>query len=96
MSDSQHPVDRYCEKYLFEPVPIAPVANPGIVRIADRVNARLTPERRPKCPECFAVMRVRLGSKGPFWSCSGFPDCRTTRAIEDDRFRKWCREERIT
>ena len=35
------------------------------------------------CPQCRAPMRQRSGRYGPFWSCSRFPDCRGTRAIEE-------------
>ncbi len=34
-------------------------------------------EKHP-CPGCGSAMFKRSGSRGPFWSCSGFPDCRST------------------
>lgn len=34
-----------------------------------------------QCPNCNKPMRRRKGSKGEFWGCSGFPDCRGTREI---------------
>jgi DNA topoisomerase-1 len=33
------------------------------------------------CPECGRPMVVRRGRFGPFLACSGYPDCKTTRAI---------------
>ncbi len=35
-------------------------------------------EENPKCPQCSSEMRVREGSKGKFWGCSGFPNCKGT------------------
>lgn len=42
----------------------------------------------PKCPECGRTMRKVVAKKGrnagnPFWSCSGYPDCKGTRTVED-------------
>lgn len=31
-----------------------------------------------KCPECGGKMSVRRSSKGRFWGCEGYPDCRQT------------------
>lgn len=31
-----------------------------------------------KCPECGSKMSVRRSSKGRFWGCEAYPDCRTT------------------
>jgi four helix bundle suffix protein len=32
----------------------------------------------PQCPLCGEPMRRRNSAKGPFWGCSGFPDCKGT------------------
>ena len=32
----------------------------------------------PKCPKCGKDMALRSGSKGQFWSCTGYPACRST------------------
>ena len=37
----------------------------------------------PNCPQCGAPMRQRSGKSGVFWSCSRYPDCKGTQAIED-------------
>ncbi|MCP5489252.1 MAG: four helix bundle protein [Verrucomicrobia bacterium] len=40
-------------------------------------------EKAPECPECGKPMRLRNSSKGHFWGCSGFPDCRGTRPVTE-------------
>jgi ssDNA-binding Zn-finger/Zn-ribbon topoisomerase 1 len=35
-------------------------------------------ERVHPCPTCKKPLRRKEGKMGPFWGCSGFPDCRTT------------------
>jgi len=35
----------------------------------------------PECPLCGRPMRRRNSAQGPFWGCSGFPDCKGTRPI---------------
>jgi four helix bundle suffix protein len=44
-----------------------------------RVAARDT--ETPFCPECGKPMRRRHSAKGDFWGCSGYPECRATRAL---------------
>lgn len=36
----------------------------------------------PACPQCGAPMRQRSGKRGPFWSCSCYPDCKGTLPVE--------------
>ena len=36
----------------------------------------------PACPVCGAATRQRTGKTGVFWSCSRYPDCKGTVAIE--------------
>lgn len=36
----------------------------------------------PNCPQCQAVMRQRTGKSGVFWSCSRYPDCKGTLALD--------------
>jgi len=43
---------------------------------------------KPKCPLCGKEMRQRTAKQGPhtgqsFWGCSGYPECRGTRAVSD-------------
>lgn len=40
---------------------------------AAAIEAKIYP-----CAACGKPMRRRLGGKGYFWACSGYPDCRTT------------------
>ncbi|MCL5281085.1 MAG: four helix bundle suffix domain-containing protein [Planctomycetes bacterium] len=35
----------------------------------------------PECPLCGKPMRRRNSTKGRFWGCGGFPDCKGTRPI---------------
>jgi putative DNA topoisomerase len=30
------------------------------------------------CPSCKSPLRPLVGKMGPFWGCSGFPNCKTT------------------
>ncbi|SOC44651.1 DNA topoisomerase III [Shinella sumterensis] len=36
----------------------------------------------PRCSLCGSVTRQRTGKTGPFWSCTRYPDCKGTLAIE--------------
>ena len=36
----------------------------------------------PDCPQCQAAMRQRTGKSGVFWSCSRYPDCKGTLALD--------------
>jgi restriction system protein len=38
----------------------------------------------PECPKCGKPMRRRKSAKGEFWGCSGFPECKGTRAIRQE------------
>jgi four helix bundle suffix protein len=52
---------------------------------SERLHARRIENRNGpgsnsiECPKCSKPMRRRKGSKGEFWGCSGYPDCRGTR-----------------
>lgn len=37
------------------------------------------------CPKCGAAMRQRNGAKGPFYGCSGYPDCKHTEQLGQDK-----------
>ncbi len=39
---------------------------------------RLAPADSCPCPECGKPLRRRTGRNGPFWGCSGYPDCKVT------------------
>jgi four helix bundle suffix protein len=45
-----------------------------------RVEARKEPDA-PTCPQCEKPMRKRNSTRGDFWGCSGYPDCKGTRSI---------------
>ena len=37
---------------------------------------------RPKiCPNCGKPMKIKTGSRGDFWGCSGYPECKHTESI---------------
>ncbi len=37
------------------------------------------------CPKCGKTLQLRLGRRGRFIGCSGYPDCDYTRNVDDDR-----------
>ena len=41
------------------------------------------PKNQLRCPKCRRPLLRRKGKKGYFWSCSGYPDCKT--AFDDNR-----------
>ncbi len=47
-----------------------------------RLEARAEPDA-PPCPECGAAMRKRTSSRGPFWGCSAYPQCKGIRKMEE-------------
>ena len=47
---------------------------------AKAVNA-VSLDPAPQCPLCGKPMRRRKSAKGPFWGCSGFPECKGSRPI---------------
>ncbi len=38
-----------------------------------------------KCPKCEKPLSIRLGKRGRFIGCTGYPDCDYTRSLEEDR-----------
>ena len=46
-----------------------------------RVEARDEPAA-PTCPQCDKPMRKRRSTRGEFWGCSSYPDCKGTRPVE--------------
>lgn len=39
----------------------------------------------PPCPLCGATMRQRTSQRGPFWSCTRYPDCTGTLPVEKSK-----------
>jgi len=37
-----------------------------------------------KCPQCGKELVVKLGKFGKFLSCTGFPDCKNTKPLNDE------------
>jgi len=46
-----------------------------------RLAARTEPAS-PDCPECGNPMRKRASTRGPFWGCGNYPQCKGIRQIE--------------
>lgn len=42
-------------------------------------------ELEEKCPECGKILLVRFGRFGKFVACSGYPECKYSRPLEDDK-----------
>ena len=42
-----------------------------------------TEETDETCPECKKPLVIKLGKYGRFYACSGFPDCKFVRSLED-------------
>ena len=38
-----------------------------------------------QCPACQKPMTLRSGKFGKFWACTGFPDCKTTEPVIDEK-----------
>ncbi|MDP2643466.1 MAG: type I DNA topoisomerase [Desulfobacterales bacterium] len=36
------------------------------------------------CPQCRQILRIKVGKKGPFLSCSGYPECKYSRNYDRD------------
>lgn len=44
----------------------------------DSDNSRLQPSPVHSCPDCKKPLCLIEGKMGPFWGCSGFPQCKTS------------------
>ena len=42
------------------------------------------------CPKCGAPLLIRLGKFGKFYACSGFPKCRYTESLEENKLKIKC------
>lgn len=49
---------------------------------AVRTEVRAAKEDAPLCPECGKPMKRRKSTRGEFWGCTAYPDCRGTREME--------------
>jgi len=60
----------------------------GIRERMTRARLEARAPQAPSCPECGEPMRKRTARTGPrageeFWGCSGYPECRGTRRVEE-------------
>ena len=58
-------------------------------RVKAREAAQTAASDAPVCPLCGKDMRRRTAKQGPhagkaFWGCSGYPECRGTRAMSEE------------
>ena len=44
-----------------------------------------TEDMDEECPKCGKTLQLRLGRRGRFIGCSGYPECDYTRNVDDDR-----------
>lgn len=51
----------------------------GLALQQPRMNLPEAPSET--CPQCQSKMRKRKGANGPFWGCTGYPDCKGTKPI---------------
>lgn len=42
----------------------------------------------PPCPLCGSAMRQRTSQRGPFWSCTRYPDCKGTLPVEKSKTKR--------
>jgi four helix bundle suffix protein len=57
-------------------------------RVKARGASKSDEKNNPICPLCGKAMRRRTAKQGPhagqaFWGCSGYPECKGTRAMSD-------------
>jgi DNA topoisomerase-1 len=45
----------------------------------------LMEETRETCPDCGRLLIIRWGRNGKFIGCSGYPDCRYTRPLQEEK-----------
>jgi DNA topoisomerase-3 len=52
-----------------------------------RLEARAAPDTpdTPTCPQCEKPMKKRRSANGEFWGCSGYPECKGVRRIEEKK-----------
>ncbi|MCP5329884.1 MAG: topoisomerase DNA-binding C4 zinc finger domain-containing protein [Pseudomonadales bacterium] len=53
--------------------------------LGDIPPANPPPGRSYHCPQCHRPMRRILGKMGPFWGCTGFPECKATLFDKDGK-----------
>ncbi len=51
----------------------------------DTIRESLIKDTTETCPECSKSLIIRWGRNGKFIGCSGYPECRYTRPLEEDK-----------
>ena len=52
-------------------------------KVLQKADVTTLSETDEKCPECGKMLVVKLGKYGKFLSCSGYPDCKYARPLEE-------------
>jgi DNA topoisomerase I len=50
----------------------------------DKIKSDLVEETEEKCEKCGKTMIARWGRNGKFLACSGYPECKSTKPLEED------------
>lgn len=50
----------------------------------DKIKSELVESTEEKCEKCGKIMIARWGRNGKFLACSGYPECKNTKPIEED------------
>ncbi|OGC51041.1 DNA topoisomerase I [candidate division WWE3 bacterium RIFCSPLOWO2_01_FULL_37_15] len=53
-------------------------------KVLQKADVTTLSETDEKCPECGRMLVVKLGKYGKFLSCSGYPDCKYARPLEEN------------
>ena len=51
----------------------------------ETIRESLMEETKETCPDCGKTLIIRWGRNGKFIGCSGYPECRYTRPLEEDK-----------
>jgi restriction system protein len=54
----------------------------GISERMHKVRSTELLRNLPPCPTCGKPMKQRTSTKGPFWGCTGYPNCKCTQPIK--------------
>ena len=64
---------------------LAPVIGPAEAEgRKDEIKKSIQEESDEECPKCGRKMIKKYGRNGPFLACPGYPDCRSTKPLEEE------------
>lgn len=76
---SGFPKCRYTRDYAGEALA---EGTPAGDQAGDRLPVQSPSHEAEQCPQCGRQLVARTGRRGPFLGCSGYPQCRYTRAYD--------------